>query len=300
MQDPLVTPDGYLYSREALLENLLQQKKAIKKKLAAYEEQQKEEQQKVRARAWCARVRGACACLLQPVLVLWWVSGRAYALTHSVDTCTIPPPPPPPPPPRIPAQQAAEQAAVQAEAQLIAFDRQNHMGISSKTAAAITEAITAEAATMHESRGARAAVNIKENEEKMKQLRVRRLARARACVCACVCVCVCVCARVRMRVRASRAVLPGPAGVTPMHAAHTRAHARALARLLLCAARPPPRARTRRSGCPARRRPARTCWPSPVAPRTAPRAAPRCGSRTAWRSSLRARPRATRGCMWTP
>lgn len=44
----MVTPDGYLYSREALLENLLQQKKAIKKKLAAYEAQQQDEQQKVR------------------------------------------------------------------------------------------------------------------------------------------------------------------------------------------------------------------------------------------------------------
>lgn len=47
VQDPMVTPDGYLYSREALLENLLQQKKAIKKKLAAYEAQQQDEQQKV-------------------------------------------------------------------------------------------------------------------------------------------------------------------------------------------------------------------------------------------------------------
>jgi nitric oxide synthase-interacting protein len=43
----MVTPDGYLYSREALLENLLQQKKAIKKKTAAYEAQQQDELQKV-------------------------------------------------------------------------------------------------------------------------------------------------------------------------------------------------------------------------------------------------------------
>lgn len=110
--DPMVTPDGYLYSREALLENLLQQKKAIKKKLAAYEAQQQDEQQK-----------------------------------------------------------AAEQAQVEAEAKLIAFDRQNHMGISSKTAQRIQEAITAEAATMHDAKGAKAVVSIKENEEKMKQLR---------------------------------------------------------------------------------------------------------------------------------
>ncbi|WIA18381.1 hypothetical protein OEZ85_009843 [Tetradesmus obliquus] len=110
--DPVVTPDGYLYSREAILENLLQQKKAIKRKLAAYEAQQAEEQQK-----------------------------------------------------------AAEQAQVAHEAKLIAFDRQNHMGISGKTVKRIEDAIAAEAATMHDAKGVKAAVNIKENEEKMKQLR---------------------------------------------------------------------------------------------------------------------------------
>lgn len=71
--------------------------------------------------------------------------------------------------------QAAEQAQVEAEAKLIAFDRQNHMGISSKTAQRIQEAITAEAATMHDAKGAKAVVSIKENEEKMKQLRVSGL-----------------------------------------------------------------------------------------------------------------------------
>jgi nitric oxide synthase-interacting protein len=44
----MATPDGYIYSKEAILENLLQQKKAIKRKLAAFEAQQQEEQQKVR------------------------------------------------------------------------------------------------------------------------------------------------------------------------------------------------------------------------------------------------------------
>lgn len=70
--------------------------------------------------------------------------------------------------------QATEQAQIESEAKLIAFDRQNHMGISSKTAQRIQEAITAEAATMHDAKGAKAVVSIKENEEKMKQLRVRR------------------------------------------------------------------------------------------------------------------------------
>jgi nitric oxide synthase-interacting protein len=110
--DPMITPEGYLYSRETLLENLLQQKKAIKKKMAAYEAQQQDEQQK-----------------------------------------------------------AAEQAQVESEAKLIAFDRQNHMGISSKTAQKIQDAITAEAATMHDAKGAKAVVNIKDNEVKMKQMK---------------------------------------------------------------------------------------------------------------------------------
>eukprot|EP00879_Flechtneria_rotunda_P027769 GHRR01029760.1.p1 GENE.GHRR01029760.1~~GHRR01029760.1.p1 ORF type:complete len:291 (+),score=89.66 GHRR01029760.1:231-1103(+) len=112
LQDPVVTPDGYLYSREAILENLLQQKKAIKRKLAAYEAQQQEEQRK-----------------------------------------------------------AGEQQLVAQEAKLIAFDRQNHMGISGKTAKRIEDAITAEAAIMHDAKGVKAAVNIKEHEERMKQLK---------------------------------------------------------------------------------------------------------------------------------
>jgi hypothetical protein len=46
-QDPVVTPDGYLYSREAILSNLLEQKKAIKRKLATWEKEQQEEQERV-------------------------------------------------------------------------------------------------------------------------------------------------------------------------------------------------------------------------------------------------------------
>ncbi|KAK9815795.1 hypothetical protein WJX72_009551 [[Myrmecia] bisecta] len=44
--DPVCTPDGYLFNREAILENLLAQKKANKRKLAAWEAQQQEEQRK--------------------------------------------------------------------------------------------------------------------------------------------------------------------------------------------------------------------------------------------------------------
>jgi nitric oxide synthase-interacting protein len=43
-----VTPDGFLFSREAILENLLQQKKALKRKLAEWEAEQKAEAEKVR------------------------------------------------------------------------------------------------------------------------------------------------------------------------------------------------------------------------------------------------------------
>lgn len=46
MQDPVCTPEGYLFSKEAIVENLLQQKKAIKRKLAAWESQQADDQQK--------------------------------------------------------------------------------------------------------------------------------------------------------------------------------------------------------------------------------------------------------------
>jgi nitric oxide synthase-interacting protein len=55
--DPVVTPAGYVYSREAILENLLAQKKAIRRKLAQWEEQQKEQQRKV----WAGLPRAAAA-----------------------------------------------------------------------------------------------------------------------------------------------------------------------------------------------------------------------------------------------
>lgn len=47
VQDPVCTPDGFLFSKEAIIENLVQQKKAIKRKLAAWEVQQSDDQLKV-------------------------------------------------------------------------------------------------------------------------------------------------------------------------------------------------------------------------------------------------------------
>lgn len=170
----MATPEGYLYSREALLENLLQQKKAIKRKLAAYEAQQQDEQQKVRVHPHAAAGRHPTnrPARRQHLHVTASKRQRRLPSTHRLLSapadavlCSRPS--------RAACAQAAEQAQVESEAKLIAFDRQNHMGISSKTAAKIQEAITAEAAVMHDAKGAKAAVNIKDNEEKMKQMRVR-------------------------------------------------------------------------------------------------------------------------------
>lgn len=110
--DPVVTPDGYLFSKEAILENLLQQKKIIKRKTAAWEAQQAEEQ-----------------------------------------------------------QQEAEKAAVEEQARLIAFDRQNHMGISERTANSIRSALQEEAAHMHDEKGASTVIAIHENEKRMKEMK---------------------------------------------------------------------------------------------------------------------------------
>lgn len=111
-KDPVVTPEGYLYSREAILENLLAQKKAIKRKVAEW---------------------------------------QAYQLEE--------------------AQKATEKATVEREAKLIAFDRQNHMGISERTAKHIEAAIQEEAAMQHEVQGAKGVVAIKDNADRMKEMK---------------------------------------------------------------------------------------------------------------------------------
>ena len=43
----MCTPDGYVFTRDAIIENLAAQKKANKRKLAAWEEQQDEARRKV-------------------------------------------------------------------------------------------------------------------------------------------------------------------------------------------------------------------------------------------------------------
>ena len=48
-QDPVCTPEGFVYSRDAIIENLGAQKKMAKRKLAAWEQQQEEAHRRVRS-----------------------------------------------------------------------------------------------------------------------------------------------------------------------------------------------------------------------------------------------------------
>lgn len=59
--DPVVTPDGYLYEREAILEYILHQKKEIARQMKAYEKQRgarREEQKELQRAAAKDQVRG--------------------------------------------------------------------------------------------------------------------------------------------------------------------------------------------------------------------------------------------------
>ena len=68
-----------------------------------------------------------------------------------------------------PVVQVAERDAVDHQAQLLAFDRQNHMGASDRQASNLQQAIAEEAdAQMQEKRVVNSAVNIAENKTKMK------------------------------------------------------------------------------------------------------------------------------------
>lgn len=111
--DPVCCPSGFVFSREAIIENLLEQKKANKRKLAAWEAQQAEE-----------------------------------------------------------ARKAAGKAAIEQEAALLAFDRQNHAGASKELATKLHEAVSTEAeALMAEKRTATGVVNIRDNEQMMKTMK---------------------------------------------------------------------------------------------------------------------------------
>lgn len=112
-EDPVVGPSGHVFSREAILENLLAQKKANKRKLKAWEAQQQEERRK-----------------------------------------------------------EADKKAIEAEAAVLAFDRQNHMGASDALAVRLRETISEEAeALLADKRVASGAVNIRENEDRIKEMK---------------------------------------------------------------------------------------------------------------------------------
>ena len=75
LQDPVCTPEGFLFSKEAIIENLIQQKKAIKRKHAAWEAQQADDHQKAYPPAVstaCSGHRSCCCicCMLQLLLQL--------------------------------------------------------------------------------------------------------------------------------------------------------------------------------------------------------------------------------------
>lgn len=47
-RDPVITPDGFLYDKEAILESLVHQKKEIARKMKAYERQKRKDEQEKR------------------------------------------------------------------------------------------------------------------------------------------------------------------------------------------------------------------------------------------------------------
>lgn len=111
--DPVACPSGFIFSREAIIENLLAQKKENKRRLAA------------------------------------WEAAQADV-----------------------ARKEAERDAIEKEASLLAFDRRNHAGASDTLASQLREAVTEEAeAMLAEKRTTSGAVNIKDNEARMKEMR---------------------------------------------------------------------------------------------------------------------------------
>lgn len=91
-QDPVVTPEGHLYSKEAILENLLAQKKAIRKRVVAFEAQQQAASDKVSRRGVTPRreLKPALRGCQQPAEGRPWCEGRG-PMSHErrwfVDRC---------------------------------------------------------------------------------------------------------------------------------------------------------------------------------------------------------------------
>lgn len=141
VQDPVCTPEGYLYSKEAIVENMAAQRKNIKRKLAVFGQQQEEIQRKVTL----------------AVQLFEFSAERSLKGNHNHgDHCSA-------------CMQAAERTAVSEQTQLIAFDRQNHMGASGVSASNLSKAIREEAeAMLSDKRVVSTDVAIQENREKIK------------------------------------------------------------------------------------------------------------------------------------
>ena len=72
--------------------------------------------------------------------------------------------------------QLTEREAIEVQTQLLAFDRQNHMGASDNLANSLKKAIKEEAeAMLNEKKVASSAVNIQENANKMKVISAKFL-----------------------------------------------------------------------------------------------------------------------------
>lgn len=70
------------------------------------------------------------------------------------------------------AQKSAERSAIEQEAALLAFDRQNHAGASRELTDKLRQAVSEEAeALLADKRTATSAINIKDNEARMKAMR---------------------------------------------------------------------------------------------------------------------------------
>lgn len=84
-----------------------------------------------------------------------------------------------------PWRQALDKEAIHHEAKLVAFDRQNHMGVSEAVASRLEEAIVREAEALKKPAGATSVITIKDHEDRLKGLKVRGAAAA-SCVRLCV------------------------------------------------------------------------------------------------------------------
>jgi nitric oxide synthase-interacting protein len=151
------SPKGFLFSREAILENLLEQKKSNKRKLAAWQAQQADDARKQVRMLQCADSSTKFVHVHQSSSSLLYAKLRLIAAT-----CL-------PVPACLPSPLQDDKAAIDAEAALLAFDRQNHMGASEELTRKLRKTINEEAdALLSDTHRAAGTVNIATNREQMK------------------------------------------------------------------------------------------------------------------------------------